>query len=111
GSPAWARRSNERVCSPVSSRVAGAAFPRRTCNSAQGPLRVWQERSEQPVGLVVQTRGEEQGVRRRAGSRGREPQPPEPVDRDRTAARATELTLEGAGHGVVRVDVAIPEVA
>jgi hypothetical protein len=42
------------------------------------------ERSEQPVGLVVQAGGEEQRVRARRVERGRgEPQPPEPVDRDR----------------------------
>src|SRR4029077_11386722 len=69
------------------------------------------QRSEQPVGLVVQAGGEVQRIRDRV-ERGRgEPQSPEPVDRDRPAVRTHELSLELARHGVVRVDAAVAEVA
>src|SRR6266566_4757979 len=69
------------------------------------------QRSEQPVGLVVQAGGEEQRVRARTRCRRGKAQSPESVDRDRAAAGTTELALELAAHRVVGVDPAVAEVA
>src|SRR5690348_2774667 len=60
---------------------------------------------------MVEPGGEEQRVRAGAGCRRSEAQSPEPVDCDRAAARAAELTLELAGHRVVGIDAAVSEVA
>src|SRR6185369_6471664 len=73
-------------------------------------LALWDERSEQPVGLVIEAGREEERVRSCTRRRGGKAQPPQPVDHDGAATGPAELALELATRRVVGVDPPIAEV-